>query len=75
MCVRFLKSRQHERGWERRGEGTIEEHYDRMARMVPMGRVGEAREAGSVIAFLCSEAASYVTGTAVNVDGGMAPVV
>jgi len=40
-----------------------------------MGRVGEASEAGDVIAFLCSGAASYVTGTAVNVDGGMSPVV
>ena len=75
VCVGLLKSRQHERGWEKRGEGTLDEHYDRMARMIPMGRVGEASEAGAVIAFLCSAAASYVTGTAVNVDGGMSPVV
>jgi 3-oxoacyl-[acyl-carrier protein] reductase len=42
---------------------------------VPMKRVGEAEEAGDVIAFLCSGVASYVTGTAINVDGGSSPVV
>ena len=45
------------------------------AAVVPMGRVGEAAEAGDVIAFLCSDVASYVTGTAINVDGGTSPVV
>jgi NAD(P)-dependent dehydrogenase (short-subunit alcohol dehydrogenase family) len=40
-----------------------------------MGRIGEAHEAGDVIAFLCSERASYVTGSAINVDGGTSPVV
>ena len=30
---------------------------------------------GDVIAFLCSARASYVTGTAINVDGGSSPVV
>ena len=37
-------------------------------------RNGE-REAGDVICFLASARASYITGTAVNVDGGTAPVV
>ncbi|SDG45565.1 short chain dehydrogenase [Fontibacillus panacisegetis] len=36
--------------------------------------VGEAQEAANVIAFLVSDAASYVTGTSVNVDGGKATV-
>jgi 3-oxoacyl-[acyl-carrier protein] reductase len=46
-----------------------------MGRTVPLGRVGEAREAGDLIAFLASERASYITGTAVNVDGGRSAVV
>ena len=42
---------------------------------VPMGRVGEAREVAGLIAFLVSERGSYITGTAINVDGGSSPVV
>lgn len=79
VCVGLLKSRQHQRRWEQaraeHPERTLEDHYAQMARLVPLQRVGEAHEAGDVIAFLCSEAASYVTGTAINVDGGMSPVV
>jgi 3-oxoacyl-[acyl-carrier protein] reductase len=79
VCVGLLKSRQHERRWEaareKNPEYTLEAHYDRMGQQVPLQRVGEASEAGDVIAFLCSAAASYVTGAAVNVDGGLSPVV
>lgn len=38
---------------------------------IPLGRPGDAREIGSVIAFLASPGASYLTGTSVVVDGGM----
>ena len=58
-----------------RPELTVEAWYDEMGRRVPLGRVGEAHEAGDVICFLASERASYITGTAVNIDGGMAAVV
>ena len=60
---------------ERDPDATIDNLYERMGATVPMGRVGEAKEAGDVIAFLCSNIASYVTGTAINVDGGTSPVV
>jgi 3-oxoacyl-[acyl-carrier protein] reductase len=42
---------------------------------VPIGRFGTEQEIASVIAFLCSEAASYVTGAAWSVDGGAVPVI
>jgi 3-oxoacyl-[acyl-carrier protein] reductase len=38
---------------------------------IPMGRVGTPEEFASVIVFLASERASYVTGTAIQVDGGL----
>lgn len=79
VCVGLLKSRQHERLAERMRASdpkvTVDGLYERMGASIPMGRVGEAREAGDVIAFLCSGIASYVTGTAINVDGGSSPVV
>jgi 3-oxoacyl-[acyl-carrier protein] reductase len=38
---------------------------------IPLGRVGEPREVASVVTFLLSDAASYITGSAVRIDGGL----
>ena len=37
---------------------------------IPLGRFGEASEIADVVAFLLSDAASYMTGSVVAVDGG-----
>ncbi len=50
---------------------TAEEAFKHMAADVPLGRIGDAREMGDVVAFLSSERASYMTGTTIQVDGGV----
>lgn len=37
---------------------------------VPLGRVGLPEEVSGMVAFLCSERASFITGTCINIDGG-----
>ena len=49
---------------------SIEDIYGHWEKNIPMGRLGQPEELGSVIAFLASEAASYITGVTIQVDGG-----
>jgi NAD(P)-dependent dehydrogenase (short-subunit alcohol dehydrogenase family) len=52
-------------------------YYKRMVASsgIPLGRVGRPQEFADIGSFLLSERASYITGTAVNLDGGLCPVV
>ena len=79
VCIGLIKAGQHERRWESAKEQnadlTLEAYYEEMGKRVPIGRVGEAREAGDLVTFLVSDRAAYITGVAVNIDGGTSPVV
>jgi NAD(P)-dependent dehydrogenase (short-subunit alcohol dehydrogenase family) len=51
-------------------QGQDSEFMKRLRNKVPMGRVGNAPEIAGAVVFLASDAASYVTGTQITVDGG-----
>jgi NAD(P)-dependent dehydrogenase (short-subunit alcohol dehydrogenase family) len=70
VCIGLIKSGQHSRRYLKSGE-KAEDYYAKLTPRIPMGRVGEAEEVANVIAFLASDAASYVTGTSINLDGGI----
>lgn len=63
--------------WVRRAEKegkTLEQFYQQMGDGLPMGRVGTADEFAAVACLLASEQGGYITGSAINVDGGLCPV-
>ena len=53
----------------------IEEFLGAMGAKIPLGRLGRAEEFAATACFLVSELGGYITGTAINVDGGASPVV
>ncbi|MCZ8521951.1 MULTISPECIES: SDR family NAD(P)-dependent oxidoreductase [Paenibacillus] len=73
VCIGLIRSDQIEKGWQATAPEKSWEEYSRDPRHgVPLGRIGGTEEAARVITFLVSDAASYVTGTSVNIDGGKA---
>ena len=74
LLVGLIASDQHVQRIRAAG-GDVEASLREMGKRVPLGRIGEAEEFANIACFLASDAGSYVTGTAINVDGGMSPVV
>ncbi len=62
VCPGYIRTRMTEDTMRRRGE--------QLMAMVPFHRMGEPEEIGEMVAWLCSERASYVSGACYNVDGG-----
>ena len=75
VCIGLIESEQIERGARARfPDIPLDQAYERMGSGVPLGRIGRSEEAGDVIAFLCSARASYLSGIAINIDGGLSAV-
>lgn len=76
MLIGFIKSDQIRRRFDA-SDGTLgfDEFVARAGARLPMGRMGEAEEAANLALFLASDASSYVTGCAINMDGGLSRVV
>ena len=65
--------------WRRRADAagqSEEELYRQMVKNsdIPLGRVGRSEEFADLAAYLLSDRSSYVTGSAINLDGGSSPV-
>jgi NAD(P)-dependent dehydrogenase (short-subunit alcohol dehydrogenase family) len=75
LHVGLIKSEQHELRNAKLGRNDMGQVYAEMGKGIPIGRVGEAEEFANMALFLASDAGSYVTGTSINVDGGLSPVV
>jgi 3-oxoacyl-[acyl-carrier protein] reductase len=74
MLVGLIRADQHVQS-AKRANMAIEEYYGAHAKEIPIGRFGEAEEFANLACFLVSDQGSYITGTAINVDGGRSPVV
>jgi len=76
LCVGRIRSEQWVRNHLRdHPEVSFEEYLRERSADIPLGRMGEAQEFAQIACFLASDLASYITGTAINVDGGASPVV
>jgi NAD(P)-dependent dehydrogenase (short-subunit alcohol dehydrogenase family) len=49
---------------------TIEDREKEMCKTIPLGYIGPPREAADLVVFLASDASRYITGQAINIDGG-----
>lgn len=71
--IGLIRSSQIEAHWQKTAPELTWDQFARDPRHgIPLRRIGDTEEAARVIAFLSSDAASYVTGTSVNIDGGKA---
>ncbi len=76
LCTGIIMSDQIVKRHRENGGGMPFEDYARLeAAPIPLQRIGRAEEYANVALFLASEAGSYLTGTAINIDGGLCKVV
>ncbi len=73
VCIGLIRSAQQDAKAVKAGLAP-EAFYAKLGEDIPLGRVGLPEEVASVIAFLASDAASFVTGSSINLDGGASGV-
>jgi NAD(P)-dependent dehydrogenase (short-subunit alcohol dehydrogenase family) len=74
MLVGFIEADQHVQA-AKRANVPLADYVKEREKEIPLGRIGKAEEFANLACFLVSDAGSYITGTATNVDGGRSPVV
>jgi 3-oxoacyl-[acyl-carrier protein] reductase len=58
------------RSFAESGKGTVHDYYKNIEKSIPAGRLASPEEIANAVAFIASERASYITGVALQVDGG-----
>jgi NAD(P)-dependent dehydrogenase (short-subunit alcohol dehydrogenase family) len=74
MLVGFIEADQHVQAAKRAGVA-LKDYMAARSKDIPLGRIGRAEEFANMACFLVSDLGSYITGTAINIDGGRSPVV
>jgi 3-oxoacyl-[acyl-carrier protein] reductase len=76
LHVGKIRSEQWEKRHEKDQRGlSLDDWYDAEGQSQPMGRLGLPEEFAAIACLLCSDRGSYVTGAAINVDGGLSKAV
>ena len=76
LHVGKIRSEQWEKRHEKDERGlTLDQWYDEEGKSQPMGRLGTPEEFAAIACLLCSDRGSYITGAAINVDGGLSKAV
>jgi NAD(P)-dependent dehydrogenase (short-subunit alcohol dehydrogenase family) len=74
LLVGFIHADQHVQAAATAGI-SLEEYMAPRVKEIPLRRIGQPEEFANIACFLASEQASYIAGTAINVDGGHSPAV
>ena len=73
VCPGYTKTERVEnlaKSFAEKGTGTVKDFYKNIENNIPLGRLGRPEEIAQAVAFLASEGAAYITGVALQVDGG-----
>jgi len=74
LLIGFIEADQHVRAAARSGI-SVQDYMMGRSKEIPLARPGRAEEFADLACFLASDAGSYITGAAINVDGGLSRVV